>query len=289
MLYILLSVICSVTVSVLLKLAKRYEINILQAITTNYIVAAAFSFLLYQPDLAQVGAQSPWWAFISLALLLPSVFLILGASVKQAGIVKTDIAQRLSLFISIVAAWLLFKETFNNYKIIGLILGFVAIFFVLRKPQQQTSERNQSLAPLFVFLGFGIIDILFKQVALSKEVPYTTSLTLIFILSFIVAVIISAVQVIAKKEQVRVKNILCGIILGFFNFGNILFYMKAHKLLHDNPSTVFAAMNLGVIIIGSLTGIIIFKERLNRYNYVGIILAIIAVICITLSQIYAAK
>ena len=288
MLYILLSVICSVTVSVLLKLAKRYQINIIQAITTNYIVAGACSFLLYQPDLTQIDNSAPWWAFISLALLLPSVFLILGASVRQAGIVKTDIAQRLSLFISIVAAWLLFRETFNNYKIAGLILGFISIFFVLRKPQQQASEGNQSLAPLFVFLGFGVIDILFKQVALAKEVPYTTSLSLIFILSFIVAVIISTVQIIIKKEKVRAMNILCGVVLGIFNFGNILFYMKAHKLLHKNPSTVFAAMNLGVIILGSLVGIIIFKEKLNRYNYAGIILAIIAVICITLSQIYAA-
>jgi hypothetical protein len=34
--------------------------------------------------------------------------------------------------------------------------------------------------PAVVFLGFGIIDILFKQVALFKEVPYTTSLFLIY-------------------------------------------------------------------------------------------------------------
>lgn len=286
MLYILLSVICSVTVSVLLKLAKRHSINILQAITINYIIAAVFSFLLYRPDLAQIGSETPWWAFISLALLLPSVFLILGISVKQAGIAKTDIAQRLSLFISIVAAWLLFKETFNSYKIIGLIFGFTAIFFVLRKPQLQTGERSQSLAPLLVFAGFGIIDVLFKQVALAKEVPYTSSLTLIFILSFIVAIFISAIQVVVTKEQILVKNILYGVVLGIFNFGNILFYMKAHKLLHNNPSTVFAAMNLGVIIAGSITGIIIFKEKLNRYNYAGVILAIIAVIFITLSQFY---
>jgi hypothetical protein len=35
-----------------------------------------------------------------------------------------------------------------------------------------------------------------------------------------------------------------------FNFGNILFYLKAHQAFADNPSTVFAAMNMGVIILG---------------------------------------
>jgi drug/metabolite transporter (DMT)-like permease len=288
MIYILLSVICSVTVSVILKLARRYQINIIQAVATNYIVAGTFSYFLYKPELSQIDAKAPWWLFISLALLLPSVFLILGASVRQTGIVKTDIAQRLSLFVSIIAAWLLFKEHFNNYKIIGLIFGFVAIFFVLRKPQQQSDSQSPSLAPLFVFLGFGVIDILFKQVALAQEIPYKTSLSLIFALSFITAAAISITQVLLKKAKVQFANILCGIILGVFNFGNILFYMTAHKILHKNPSTVFAAMNLGVIIVGSLVGILIFKEKLNRYNYIGIILAIIAVICITLSQIYAA-
>ncbi|WP_431295071.1 hypothetical protein [Pedobacter sp. P26] len=60
--------------------------------------------------------------------------------------------------------------------------------------------------------------------------------------------------------------------------------MKAHKALAENPSTVFAAMNLGVIIIGTLIGIIAFKEKLSKLNYVGIVLAIAAVIFITLSQ-----
>lgn len=287
MIYILLSVICSVTVGIILKLAKRYEVSILQAIATNYVVAGGLSYFLYKPELSMIDAHAPWQLFAGLALLLPSVFLILGMSVRQAGIVKTDIAQRLSLFISIVAAWLLFKETFNNYKIIGLVLGFVAIFFVLNKQKVQSDDNKQSLAPLLVFLGFGIIDIMFKQVALAKELPYTTSLTMIFILSFTVAVVFVIVEVLRKKTVLHMKNILWGILLGAFNFGNILFYMRAHKILHNNPSTVFAAMNLGVIILGSLVGITIFREKLNRYNYIGIVLAIAAVICITLSQLYA--
>lgn len=287
MIFILLSVICSVTVGVILKLARRYDVSIIQAIATNYIVAGAFSYLLYQPELSLIDKNAPWDLYLGLAVLLPSVFVILGMSVKQAGIVKTDIAQRLSLFISIIAAWLLFKESFNYYKITGLVLGFVAIFFVLRKSQARSDSNNQSSAPLLVFLGFGIIDILFKKVALAKALPYTTSLSVIFILSFIVAALIVVAEIIRNKTRVQPKNILAGIILGIFNFGNILFYLKAHKSLHNNPSTVFAAMNLGVIVLGSIVGITIFKEKLNRFNYIGIALAITAIVFITLSQIYA--
>jgi multidrug transporter EmrE-like cation transporter len=42
-------------------------------------------------------------------------------------------------------------------------------------------------------------------------------------------------------------------------------------------------MNMGVIILGSIAGILIFKEKLSKLNYIGIFLAILSIICITLS------
>ncbi|MGN8054823.1 EamA family transporter [Pedobacter sp. 22163] len=285
MIYIILSICCSVTVAVLLKLAKRYQISIIQAVTINYFTALSLCFLFFKPDVKLITATAPWPIYIALAILLPSIFLFLAASVKNLGIVKTDIAQRLSLFIPILAAYFIFKEDFNNLKIIGLAIGFVAIFLTfLRKSDQQEGNKGSLLYPIMVFVGFGVIDVLFKQIALYKELPYTTSLFTVFCLSFMVSLLIVISMVMAGKIKIQLVNVLCGFILGFFNFGNILFYMKAHKALAENPSTVFAAMNLGVIIVGTLIGVIAFKEKLSKLNYAGIIFAIAAIIFITLSQ-----
>jgi drug/metabolite transporter (DMT)-like permease len=76
-------------------------------------------------------------------------------------------------------------------------------------------------------------------------------------------------------------------LVGIFNFGNILFYLKAHKAFSENPSTVFAIMNIGVIVAGSLAGILIFKEKMTKLNYAGLLMAISAIIFITLSQVYS--
>jgi len=285
MIYIILSICCSVTVAVLLKLAKRYQISIIQAVTINYLTALSLCFLFFKPDVKLITATAPWPIYIALAILLPSIFLFLAASVKNLGIVKTDIAQRLSLFIPILAAYFIFKEDFNNLKIIGLAIGFVAIFLTfLRKSDQKEGNKGSLLYPIMVFVGFGVIDVLFKQIALYKELPYTTSLFTVFCLAFIVSLLIVISMVMAGKIKIQLVNVLCGFILGFFNFGNILFYMKAHKALAENPSTVFAAMNLGVIIVGTLIGVIAFKEKLSKLNYAGIIFAIAAIIFITLSQ-----
>lgn len=284
MIYICLSIFCSVTVAILLKLAKRYQINIIQAVTVNYLAALILCFIFFKPDVALLNNQAPWSTYIVLSILLPSIFLFLAASIKKLGIVKTDIAQRLSLFIPILAAYFIFNENFNSLKNIGLIIGFPAIFLTFIRKTEKSDDKKSWIYPAMVFIGFGTIDIFFKQIALFKQIPYTLSLFTVFCLAFVVSLIIVASLLITKKIKLQFINLLCGLILGVFNFGNILFYMKAHKALVDNPSTVFASMNLGVIIVGSIIGVVIFKEKLTKFNYLGIILALVAVIFITLSQ-----
>jgi hypothetical protein len=65
----------------------------------------------------------------------------------------------------------------------------------------------------------------------------------------------------STKTRLRAINILFGGLVGAFNFGNILFYLKAHQAFADNPSTVFAAMNMGVIILGSFIEFFLKKNE----------------------------
>ena len=133
-------------------------------------------------------------------------------------------------------------------------------------------------------IGFGIIDILFKQIALYTTLPYPTSLSVVFAISLIIAIGIVLFGMIAKKEKLTLRNILFGALVGLFNFGNILFYLKAHKAFSENPSTVFAGMNMGVIISGSIVGLLFFREKLSKINFIGIFLALIAIVFIVISQ-----
>ena len=68
-----------------------------------------------------------------------------------------------------------------------------------------------------------------------------------------------------------------GLLLGTLNFANILFYVKAHRALPDHPAVVFSMMNIGVVVLGTLVGVLGFGERLGRLNLLAIPLAIIAI------------
>jgi len=75
-------------------------------------------------------------------------------------------------------------------------------------------------------------------------------------------------------------------LLGMFNFMNIFFYLKAHQALSAQPSLVFASMNIGVVVLGTLLGYFLFKEQLSKLNFAGVGLAIVAIVMITTAQYY---
>jgi len=70
------------------------------------------------------------------------------------------------------------------------------------------------------------------------------------------------------------RHALGGLLLGLCNFGNIGCYLAAHRALPAHPALVFAGMNLGVVVLGALTGVLLFRERLNRTNVAGLVLAL---------------
>lgn len=283
MLFLVLSIICSVSVGVIFKVARRHTISTGQVVGWNYVFALLLCYMFFDVTPQVTHFTANWPVFVPLILLLPSVFLMMALSICHVGIVLTDAAQRMSLFIPILAAALIFHEAFNQYKIIGLCIAFPALVLILSKKADKPAK--EWLYPALVLLGFGLVDSLFKQVALIKEPPYTTSLFILFCGALSITIGAVMYEIIFLKKKLKLMNFAYGMLVGIFNFGNILFYLKAHKAFAENPSTVFAAMNMGVIALGSLTGVLVFKEKLSLRNYAGIVLALVAIVFITLSQI----
>ena len=164
--FLALAVLCSVAVSVLLKIARKQGVHIEHAIAVNYIVATACCWFLLAPPLdglrgADIGGL---WPFLALGVLLPSIFVVMARAVEQAGIVRSDAAQRLSLVLPVLAAFLLFGERLNSNKIVSIVLAFSALAALLYKPGK--GKQNGGMFWLAgVWLGFGVIDILFKQLS----------------------------------------------------------------------------------------------------------------------------
>lgn len=283
MIYVLASAICSVLVSVLLKLARRLGLDMAQLVAWNYAAAVALAVLLLQPTLAPLRAPgAPWFALVGLGVLLPTIFLALGASVRHAGIVRSDVAQRLSLLLSLLAAFALFGEQLDATKALGCALGLLALLGMVWRTRrgQDAGGAAAWCWPLLVFVGFGAIDVLFKRVA-AAGVPLGTSLLAMFALSLPVALALTVWQHLHGGARFTLRDMLGGLLLGLLNFGNIFFYLRAHRALPQHPALVFASMNLGVVVLGALAGVLLFRERLSRLNLAALLLALLAIVLLT--------
>lgn len=277
--FLIFSIICSVAVSVLLKVARGRGIAVEQAIAVNYAVAAACTVYFLKPEIGRWQDYAVAWPlFLALGVLLPGVFVIMARAVDAAGIVKSDAAQRLSLFLPIAAAFLLFGETLTANKIIGIALAFAALLALLYKGGGgggRSGGGRQALYLLGVWLGYGVIDILFKQLAKSGQ-----GFAAILLAAFVLAGVLISAWLLLRGTRWNRAGIAGGLLLGCLNFGNILFYIRAHQAFGSNPTLVFAGMNLGVITLGTLVGAVLFKERISRTNALGIVLALAAIVCL---------
>jgi len=276
MMYLTIAVLCSVAVSVLLKVLRQKNIDIRQTIVAGYPVAFLLTWVLLKPEISEVSTlNDEWGIIIALGVLLPAVFILLGRAIEAVGMVATDAAQRLSLIIPIVAAFLLFGEVLTGMRIFGLALGFLALGALIYRPQHADGSKKAKLTPLWLFgvwAGYGIIDILFKQVA-----KHGTAFPLTLFVSFGVAGLLLFIYLLVTRVRWQGNALVAGLLLGVLNMGNIYAYVRAHQVLSDSPSIVFTGMNVGVIAVATLIGVGVFKETLNRINILGLLLAICCV------------
>ena len=276
MMYLTIAVLCSVAVSVLLKILRQRDVDIRQTIVAGYPVAFLLTWFLLKPDVSGMTSLGGAWAIIiALGVLLPAVFIILGRAIESVGMVATDAAQRLSLIIPIVAAFLLFGEVLTGTRIFGLLLGFLALGALIYRPQHAAINKQAKLTPLWLFgvwAGYGTIDILFKQVA-----KQGAAFPLTLFVSFGLAGLLLLIYLLITRVRWQGNALAAGILLGVLNMGNIYAYIRAHQVLSESPSIVFTGMNVGVIAVATLIGVGVFKESLSRINILGLLLAICCV------------
>lgn len=275
---ILLCVSFGVAVSVLLKLCSPHsQFNLIQAIFFNYLVTLICTYFFLSPTFPNHISLLVWTLTLTLGVLLPSIFVIMGQAISHIGLIKTDIAQRLALFLSLSASFYLFKEAFTFYKFLGILCALLSGILLARTaPYHSRDSQNHPLLHFSghffsVCIGYGVIDVLFRVVAQSG-----IELGLILFLSFAFAALLSAMWFMYRKEPIHWYNLWWGSLLGLLNFSNIYFYVRAHQYFPSNSVLVFTAVNLGVIFLSTLVGKLIFNEPLTGRNWLGVIGAVSA-------------
>lgn len=227
----------------------------------------------------------PWFpGSLVLGALFVSIFFVMAMTAQRNGVSVTSIAGKMSVVIPVLFGVFLYNESVTFLKILGIIIALIAVY--LSSVKEDKSENTGTLLfPVLLFLGSGAIDTILKYVQVNHVADEDVSIFSgsLFGIAAIFAVLILAIKSIKKREAFGFKNVIAGIILGVPNYYSIVFLIKALQNKNFESSTLFTINNVAIVIVSTLVGLLLFKEKFSLKNKIGVALAILGIVLVTIA------
>ncbi len=232
MLYLLLSILFTTSLVITFKLFERYEIDNFQAIVFNYITAGLICFLIVgEPiDIYQITTEVWFPSTVLIGVLFISLFNVVAYSAQKVGIAITSVATKISLCIPVVFGFWYFGDSMNSFKVIGIILALLSVYFTAKKEEKRKSFNPLLfIVPIILFIGSGVLDIIliysletYDLVDRGLELQFSSILYSVAGLIGIPILLFRHFRV----DKIQKKNIIAGIGLGIPNVLSIVFFLK---------------------------------------------------------------
>ena len=81
-----------------------------------------------------------------------------------------------------------------------------------------------------------------------------------------------------KSVQIKLKNIIAGIILGIPNYFSIFLLLKTYESIDLTSSSIVAIVNVSVVVFSAIFGFVIFRELFTYQKAIGLIASILAIL-----------
>lgn len=288
---LLLSILLNAWLGVIFGFFPRYRIDSFQAIVFNYwtCVITGSLALGYFP-LGQHSLQEPWLPFAGLmGVLFISVFSLIAYSSAKVGVTITQMSNRLSMVIPVVVAVLFYDEAMPPLKVAGLLLALVAVVLSSRMSGKENGKTGgwTMLLPLLLFAGSGIIDTLTKYAERSFLQEQATANSYL-IAGFGTAALCGSLALgwlyAGSRRKFAWRHVAGGVVLGIPNYFSIYFLIRALKHPGLSSSATIPINNIGVLLVVSLVGLLVFRERLSRANYLGLLFTLLSILLIFLGD-----
>lgn len=295
MIYLLLTVACTLAFGVIFKLAALYEVDALSLVTVNYAVAFAavvVQIVLATPGVTTLSAQLALLGGAT-GLLFIGGFLLLAIATRTAGMSLALSAMRISVVIPFTYSWVFWGEVPTNMQRMGMVLACVAVVMITRRGDPGTIDRSAdtpdaedklrpapvaAISLLALFLSGGLTDVsmkTFNEVFLGSH-SNAQFMALVFGTAMFVGVVVMAVKEKFRLAVLSPRLIVLGLVLGVVNIGSVEFLLQAIDQIAG--TVVFPVVNIGVVAGGAVLGITVWREKLTRVNLAGIAIAAVSLL-----------
>ncbi|PKO98242.1 MAG: hypothetical protein CVU13_11100 [Bacteroidetes bacterium HGW-Bacteroidetes-8] len=282
--YLIIHILFALGLFISLKLINVKNLNKFQTISVNYLIAVVFTLT----DLAFTNSE---WEY-STKLIIPSFtvgllfitsFVVIIYSTQKVGIGLTTSLNKMSVVIPVTVGVIYLGQNSDIlFKIGGIILALISFFLILyKKPAERV--KGAFILPFLVFLLPGINDTsmeLTKTYIISDPADGELFLFGVFLtaLFFSIILVFADFKKRTNKVAFRYETLLFGGALGLFNF--LTSKMLLINVGRMGGSIVFPVHNASVVMLTALIGVFFFKESFSKRQWLGVLLAIVAVFMI---------
>jgi len=286
MIYLIGSIVLTSYLTLSFKACEKYRVNVFQAIVFNYITCVVTGSVVngsFPVHAANIGM--PWfkWACIMGAMFV-SIFNVVALTAQKNGVAVASVANKLSLIIPVMLSVYLYNETVAGWKAAGVVLALAAVVFTCYTPRKDaTGQGKQGLMvymlPLVLFLSSGLLDALINHVQLTYVTEENNNDYLVssFFSAATIGSVLLVIQLVRKKQQFQWKSLFAGVLIGIPNYFSIWCLVHFLKQSPWQTSASIPVNNMGIVLFSAIAAGILFKERLSKINWLGILLSLLAI------------
>lgn len=277
MIYLILAIIGSALISIVMRLSEgkiRGNISMLAAnyLTCMIMAVCYIGFDNMIPTGEKVGITTAMGLFNGVLYVLGLV--LMQVNIRKNGVTLPNVFSKLgSLIVPLVASVLFFGEVPGVLQVIGAVIAMLSIVAINKSGEQGAIASKGMLAILFIADGIGsVMSKLFGEVCNPLLSDHFLFLT------FASAFTICLFMIIKGKESFGINEVIYGAGIGIPNFLSSRFLLQA---LAELPAVVvYPTRGVATIVLISLAGVLMFKERLSKRQWyaMGAILVSVALL-----------
>ena len=282
MIALFFSILFTVLVFVILKEFDLYKLDNFQAIVVSYILAFIIGLFFSESNITISFLLDKKWIYgaIGISIIFITVFNLMAITAQKGGLSVMTIALKMSMVIPITIGVFLYGESLGFLKIAGVLLALIGIWFTTKKTEGVQLDKQFWYLPFLIFLGGGTADTLLNHIQLNF-VPkheldaFSTSL---FLFCALIGILVFLIRIGLGNLKISIKSWIGGLILGAPNYFSIYYLVKALAQKEYGTAFTFSAHNLLVVLSSVLLGLWLYKEKLNKQNYLGLGMSILAIV-----------
>lgn len=276
MFFLLLAIVCSVMISITMRISEKYVKNEMGMFMTNYGVCMLLAFAFIQ-DKSQIADMIGDAGYLTLALgviagiLYLGNFVLLKFNMTHNGIVMSSIFMKLGVLVPTVMAVVVFHEVPRWTQVVGILIAVVAIILInFEKDAISEGKKKLWLLVLLLMSGFaeGMTNVFDElgNAQLSDGYLFATFGTA-FLISIVLAI---------KGGKVTGKEVLFGALLGVPNYFFSRFLLQS---LESVPAVlVYPTYSVTTIIIITIVGVVAFREVVSKKKLCALGLILLALV-----------